>query len=250
MAAGGDELEKLAEIARREAGEDRAARSRRGRAQQGEADRAKRRRKQQHAAEARAPVGFFRSMRGFGVIMLTGVVGVSVLAFGLHDAALPWGTLGAAGAAWALVVALLVIDNVTWRGRLPFRLEGYDHIGARAPDRDGVAPWMRVAVTVRLADGVDAAAAAPHVARVLGILASRVNKEMTGDPDRRFDADQRWKVADGTAEGETTYSFYTRRLCERWLRREVRLLARAFPLERVVVRAAYTGSGYDLPSAD
>ena len=245
-----DELEKLAEIAAREADGDRAARSRRGRAAQSEADRAKRRRKKQHASEARAPIGFFRSMRGFGMIMVTGLIGVSVLALQLHDATLPWASIGIAAAAWAVIVGALLIDNLTWRRRLPFRLEGYEHIAARAPDGDDVAPWVRVSVALHLADGVDAAAAAPHAARVLDILASRINKKMASDRDRDFDKDQRWKVADGAAEGESTYAFYTQRLCERWLRREVRLLARAFPLERVVVRAAYTGRGYDIPSSD
>ncbi len=206
----------------------------------------KRTRKERSAA--RAPISFFSSMRFFGlagVLLIGGVVGAVAH---LENAKMPWPEIAAAVGAWAAVVALLALDNATWRWRLPFRVTGYQHIDGSDGTAGDYAPW--IAFRVEIVTKGDASARA-HVAKVLGILESRANKEGFSDKDTKYGGAQVWRVHEnGSVAGQGTFAIYTTRIIERWLRREVRLLARVVPVEKVVVSAKYTGSGYRLPSGD
>jgi hypothetical protein len=174
------------------------------------------------------------------VIMAGGVV--SVVAWQLAG----WRVGLPAVGAVALALALIRLDAWWWRARLPFGLEGFDFIHGTSRGSPNHHPVIEVRVQVVL---VDPAGGAATVAKALGLLASQV--ELARRREKRFprDAKYDWRVgADGALTGAFGYSLWGSRLFERWLRREAQLLHRAHPVRVVVVRAAFTGATYYVPS--
>ena len=239
------------ELARRAAQETRNAskigRARRraeGRAQQKEAAARKRHKKDAQ----RAPTSFVRTTRFFltAAAGLVGVVVVVVLA--VEGAALPWAWIVGAFGAWVALSTAFAVDHALWRARLPFKLVGYDQIGGSDRTDDDEAPFVAFRVQVVPQDaGADRA----PIAAALSILAARVNAVMTANEDAKFRAEQAWRQdGDDAVVGEASFSIYTTKVLEEWLRDDAQLLARVVPLQRVVVDARYTGRGFTLPSGD
>ena len=188
-------------------------------------------------AQARAPIGFVGSPRFMVMALSGGLIGMSWVA--LHEA-LPAVVNGAA-LAWLVVTAAIVIDVYTWRRRLGFTLEGYERIDGTSPAEDGFAPWIAFSVAIYLRDV--SADAVRQRDRVLEMLITRIDKMHKADNDLSSRAPV-WHRSDTATAGDTGYPIYAKRVIERWLRREVRLLAAAYPIDRVVVSARYTGGGF------
>lgn len=243
------------ELARRAAEADEEARAveqRKRDAAQAEADEASAEAAAKQRDAAKAPTSFVRSTRFFYLASLGVVGGVSVVVLLLEGIAMPWDSIGGAAAAWTVVVAGLALDHAMWRRRLPFTLVGYDRIGGTDRTGDDMAPWVAFTVQIIVKDDVPVAAK-EAVRRTLQILASRVNARQRKLKDARFGGEQVWRVQEEgpfLARGQATFGIYTTRLLEKWLRRDVRLLEKIAPVERVVVDARYTGRGFRLPSGD
>lgn len=196
--------------------------------------------------DARAPTGFMRSMRAF-----TGMMGGMLLLVGAATNALEgplfaWRSWAVVTAVWASVMGALALDARTWRRRLGFALDGFDHISGVDASGSDRAPWVRFEVRVVPRDDDSAARAA--CARVLEILASRVNVMIAKDKDLSPSEEQRWRVdAKGACTGESTLAIYTTRLIEKWLRSDVALHHRTHAVARVEFRARYTGASTRIP---
>lgn len=195
-------------------------------------------------ASARSAPGFFGQVRFF-FLALTAVIGLVVvvtLAIGGYE--IPWRAVGVGAAALVVAGFALWLDAATWRGRLPFALEGDTRIDGDDPRQDEHVPWIAVSVRIHLSGGQST----PALSATLELLASRVNRAMRKDDEARFTPAQSWRVQGNEVCGETDKSLYTTRQLERWLRKEVRLLHRTCPVARVVVSAHYTGGSYWSPT--
>lgn len=148
---------------------------------------------------------------------------------------------------WLGVVAALYVDTVTWRARLPFRVEGYTVIDGVSPPDEGYAPWIALRVRIELKKPTPEAAS--QRGRTLDLLVGRVTQMLAEDTDVNPGPDQVWRRNGDEAVGQAGFPIYTARVIERWLRRDVRRLARAYPVDGVVVTARYTGSGYHVFSS-
>jgi hypothetical protein len=94
-------------------------------------------------------------------------------------------------------------------------------------------------------DSQDARAAR---ARAVDVLVSRCNAMLNKDEDLKPTAGQWWRLhEDGSCRGECTFEIYTTRRLEKWMRGEVALLAKAHPVEKVIVSARFTGSSSRIP---
>lgn len=188
--------------------------------------------------DRRAPTAFHRTTRAFALGMLQLLALAAFAGLWLEGVDVTTWLL-AFEASWLLVSGAVLLDHHTWRARLPFELQGYDTIEGTDTTDDDTAPFVHVRVTIE-ADG-DLTPA--HTALV--ILATRMNRTLQSDSDTA--SAKAWQVDGPCAEGEATFSLYTTRVLEAWLRREVCLAAKASPIRRVRVYASYTGYGYRLP---
>jgi hypothetical protein len=209
---------------------------------------AKAREKERRASEARVaagrtPPGVFRSYRFF-YLLLAGVMlgGIGTSAIFEDDW---WDTQIVAGVAgaWTAVLIFFVIDSVTWKRLLPFKLEGFDSIAGDKDPGEGRVPFLAFDIHIRFIGEGNAQARA----QTLEILASRVNRALKKDGEL---SEPTWRVVDGSSvRGEGSPMIYNGRFIEKWLRKEVRLLHRAFPVGAVTVNAKYTGASFE-PSGD
>lgn len=196
--------------------------------------------------DARAPTGFMRSMRAFTGMMGGMLLLVAAATNALEGPIFAWRWWGVAVAAWASVMGVLALDARTWRRRLGFALDGFDHISGVDSSGSDRAPWVRF--EVRVLPRADDPAARAACARVLEILSSRVNVMIAKDKDLSPTDEQRWRVdAKGVCTGESTLAIYTTRLLEKWLRSDVALHHKSHAVERVEFRARYTGASTRIP---
>lgn len=191
---------------------------------------------------SRAPIGFFGSLRFLGLLLGGGMVGAALGVLKVLHVPIP--TIGAVwlGIAWLIVIVVLLVDFLTWRVRLPFRLDGYEHIDGTSPAQSGYVPWIDLRVEIHLCKVT--AESERQRNRVLDLLAARIEQMLLGDKNANCGPAQAWSRKDEFVSGQVGNSVYSTRLIERWLRRDVRRLAKAYPVDRVVVVARYTGSGY------
>lgn len=239
-----DPLEELKKIsaAERDASQGEAAEQAREAAKAREKEQREAREKKERAA--RAP-GFFRSMRFFGLAMSGLVALVFFVSAALEEHWWNWQIVGGVLGAWAMVAALFGLDAATWRGRLPFKLVGFQTIGGKDDTSASRVPWLAFELELRFVDSAGAQRGTEPLARTMEILGNRINRAMQKDSEADFSGGRVWRVTEaGVLRGEATLQVYTTRLIEKWLRREVRLLHAAYPVAEVIVRARYTGSSY------
>lgn len=194
----------------------------------------------------RAP-GSFSSMRflgvGFAGLMLFTIIG----SIWLEDdfAATRW--FWPAVPVWGLAMLFLIIDGLTWRARLPFKLMGYERINGTDKSGSSRAPYIRFEVRITLAGHASHEA----VAQTLEILGKRVNAIMFADKEADFGGAKVWRVSGGmSVGGQASRAVYTSRVIEKWLRKEVRLLHAAVPVSQVWINAEYSGDTYWVSSSD
>jgi hypothetical protein len=199
----------------------------------------------ERASEARAPTGFVRSMRFFYLGGL-GVVGLAVF-FGMLtevDGPMPWPVVAGVVSGYAAVLTGFALDNALWRRRLPFPINGFDVIEGKSRADSDEAPIVGFTIRIEVAGDTKARD------QTLEILAGRVNAILKKDSDLKDSSGKyEWRVNDGTLTGSCSFQIYTTRVIERWLRSDVRLLAKVTRIERVYVNARYTGDTFSLPSS-
>lgn len=222
--SGADELKRLAEAER---ASERAKQERAAAAAAREARRDAKRSLSAREKDARVP-GFGAQPRfellkvAFIGLVLLGAIGPLVPDVGLHRA---W---YAACALWALLLTLALVDALTWRRRLPFSLIEPDRLTGHPDSRDDYSTWIEVGVSVVLRDG----STPPALATALELLVTRLNRLMGEDQD--FSGALAWRSrAPNAVGGHVDHRFFSARVLEKWLRREVRLLHGAHPVERV-----------------
>ncbi|MBL8914571.1 MAG: hypothetical protein JNM17_27960 [Archangium sp.] len=241
-----DPLEELKRIAEKEAAEarDKAESESRDKQREREKEAAAARAKVENAR--RAP-GSFSSMRflgvGFAGLMLLTIIG----SIWLEDdfAATRW--FWPAVPVWLLAMLVLIIDGLTWRARLPFKLIGYETIEGTDKTGSNHAPYIRFEVRITL----QGHASHEAVAHTLEILGKRVNAMMFADKEADFGGAKVWRVSvRNSVGGQASRAIYTGRVIEKWLRKEVRLLHKAVPVSQVTVEATYSGDSYWVSSSD
>ncbi|MBL8919732.1 MAG: hypothetical protein JNJ54_12770 [Myxococcaceae bacterium] len=232
------------ELKRRVEAQQAAARrdvERRSRTEGRRHEKALRRRAEKLEGARRAPAGFFRSMRFWGLAFAGLLMLVALLVIVMEgDPATQARYLAPFAVIWLIAFAVLWVDSATWRQRLPFVVEGDLEIEGEDRTGDSEVPWIAVKVEIVLAQGGSHEA----VGHTLQLLASRANRLLADDKEARFGGAQVWRPGQSQVAGETDPSFWTTRVLERWLRNEVRLLHRGVPVAKVKVHARYTGSGY------
>jgi hypothetical protein len=199
------------------------------------------RRESRRQERAQQAPGFFGSMRFFlwmAVSLLGGVAVIVLLSVGQIEEGSDWLVPAAIG--WAAVLPLAWLDARTWRTRLPFPVHGDRRILGSDTTDDSHVPWIEVRVELFVGRS-DASAA---VEQVLRLLASRANRLHRNDKEANFGGARVWRVDGRVVRGETTLAFWTTRVLEKWLRRDVRFLQRVVRVEQVRVRARYTGDSY------
>lgn len=233
-----EELEKISAAEQEEA---------RGEAAEQAREAAREREKEQRKAEAlaragrRAP-GFFSTTRFFALAMV-GLIFATIVGSAWLEGDTWWRSpvVAGLGAAWLLITAVLWLDSVTWRRLLPFEVEGLETINGKDASGDSDVPYIAFELHLRFVGVGDDQARD----KTLEILGARVNRALQKDSELDFNGQRVWRVlGGGRLRGEGTRMLYTQRLIERWLRREVRLLHRAFPVGAVTVHATYTGKSF------
>ncbi len=237
----GDPLEELNRISASESAEIRDELANKQKAE------AKAREKERRAAAARVaagrtPPGVFRSYRFFYLVL----VGLLIGGFGsgaiFEDDWWDGRVVTLVVGGWTAVLVFFLLDSLTWKRLLPFKLEGFDSIAGDDDSGAGRVPYLSFDVHIRFIGEGSAAART----KTLEILASRVNRALEKDGAR----DGQWRVVDGSSvRGEGSPMIYNARFLEKWLRKEVRLLHAAFPVGAVTVKAKYTGASFE-PSGD
>jgi hypothetical protein len=243
----GDPLEELKKISAAEKAESQSELDEKAR------DAAKEREKEKRKAESLAEAGkkapgFFSTVRFFGLAMV-GLIGGTIVGSAWLEGDEWWKSPIVAGifAAWGAIVFVFWLDSATWKGLLPFKVEGMETIHGRDKSGDSRAPYIAFDIHIRFVGVGDNQARN----KVLEILAERINRVLKKDGDMNLNEKRVWRVADGGhLRGEGSRALYTQRLIEAWLRREVRLLHRAFPVGAVTVIATYTGDSFRVSSSD
>ena len=242
-----DRLKKEAEsLARAERERAAGAEARQAREVRDQQETEQRRRRRQ----AQAPSSFLRSTAAMRAWLALGLL-LALAGAGLLDPTvrpLAEAVVPVGGLLVGVYLALSALSQAGWRARLPFQLVGFDTIEGEDDSDEEHVPWIAFEITVRLRREDPRAVAA--VEDALKILASRANAEMAADESRGFGAARFFGLAPGhRVLGEGTAALYTTSLLQRWLRREMRLVAHETGLvESVVIDARYTGQSYHLSS--
>ncbi len=173
----------------------------------------------------------FTLVRGVGLVSAVVALGVAAI---LDDprAWLPW--LAAVPATCLALGLFFWFDALTWRRRLPWALEGDRIIEGLATTSAVHGDVIRVTVTVTLRSGE----VHPVLTTAL-ILLARQAQALKPEGVRGY-----WQMVPGTtrAEGDSNFDFFEGRVLERWLRRDLRLVHRITPVERVTVHAEFAGT--------